>query len=61
MTKFNDPKYDDEDKTTKAELVEVMQKVLFPLYIQSPQLVFVLMGRSMCLTAQTVSDGRCKS
>ena len=27
MTKFDDPKYDDEDKTSKAELVEVMQKV----------------------------------
>ena len=30
MTKFNDPKYNDEDKTSKAELVDVMQKVLDP-------------------------------
>jgi hypothetical protein len=28
MTKFDDPKYDDEDKASKAELVETMQKVL---------------------------------
>ena len=27
MTKFDDPKYDDEDKATKADLVETMQKV----------------------------------
>jgi len=30
MTKFDDPKYNDEDKTSKAELVDVMQKVLDP-------------------------------
>jgi len=27
MTKFDDPNYDDEDKATKADLVETMQKV----------------------------------
>lgn len=27
MTKFDNPKYDDEDKAAKADLVETMQKV----------------------------------
>ena len=28
MTKFNDSNYDDEDKEAKAELVDLMQKVI---------------------------------
>jgi hypothetical protein len=28
MTRFNDPTYDDEDKKTKADLVDLMGKVL---------------------------------
>ena len=27
MTKFDDPRYDDEDKKAKADLVDLMQKV----------------------------------
>lgn len=28
MTKFDDPRYDEEDKETKADLMDMMQKVL---------------------------------
>lgn len=30
MAKFDDPKYDDEDKKAKTELVDLMQKVSSP-------------------------------